>query len=181
MGKLLYYSGGALNLNKYSWYAMAWDWKQGRPTMRQITADNPCIKLTQASDLRGVEIKRLELLTSSRVLGIYQNPLGDFKDHLDVLKDKADQYSRYLKSPRLSPTDIRVFHKTVYGPAMRYSLPALAVDEEELGRVQSQILPTMVQRLGFSSKMPTAIRHGPVSMGGSRSNRSSHRIWHRDD
>jgi hypothetical protein len=49
---------------------------------------------------------------------------------------------------------------------MRYFLPALAVDEEEFQRVQSKILPpAMVQRLGFSSKIPTVIRHGPISMG----------------
>jgi hypothetical protein len=51
---------------------------------------------------------------------------------------------------------------------MRYSLPALAVDEEELGRIQSTVIPTMVQRLGLSSKLPTAIRHGPVFIGGLR-------------
>ena len=49
---------------------------------------------------------------------------------------------------------------------MRYSLPAIAADEEELESIQSKILPTIVQRLGFSSKMSKAIRHGPVSMGG---------------
>ncbi|KAI2501345.1 hypothetical protein MHU86_13143 [Fragilaria crotonensis] len=49
---------------------------------------------------------------------------------------------------------------------MKYSLPALAVDEEELGKIQTKIIPTIVQRLGLSSKLPTAIRHGPISMGG---------------
>ncbi|KAI2511186.1 hypothetical protein MHU86_3151 [Fragilaria crotonensis] len=49
---------------------------------------------------------------------------------------------------------------------MKYSLPALAVDEEELEKIQTKIIPTIVQRLGLSSKLPTAIRHGPISMGG---------------
>jgi hypothetical protein len=49
---------------------------------------------------------------------------------------------------------------------MRYSLPAIAIDEEELEGVQTRILPAIVQKLGMSSKLPTAVRHGPVSMGG---------------
>jgi hypothetical protein len=62
--------------------------------------------------------------------------------------------------------DVRVFHRSIYSPAMRFSLPAIAVDKEELEKIQSKIIPTKVQRLGFSSKMPTAIRYGPISMGG---------------
>ncbi|KAI2490404.1 hypothetical protein MHU86_24160 [Fragilaria crotonensis] len=50
---------------------------------------------------------------------------------------------------------------------MRYSLPAIAVDEEELAQVQTKIIPTIVQELGLSSsKLPVAVRHGPISMGG---------------
>ncbi|KAI2496020.1 hypothetical protein MHU86_18493 [Fragilaria crotonensis] len=50
---------------------------------------------------------------------------------------------------------------------MRYSLPAIAVDEEELAQVQTKIIPTIVQKLGLSSsKLPVAVRHGPISMGG---------------
>ena len=49
---------------------------------------------------------------------------------------------------------------------MRYSLPAIAIDEDELKKVQTRILPTIVQKLGMSSKLPTAVRHGPPTMGG---------------
>ena len=49
---------------------------------------------------------------------------------------------------------------------MRYSLAALAVDEEELGPVQSKVLAAMLQGMGVSSKLPTAIHHGPLDMGG---------------
>ena len=51
-------------------------------------------------------------------------------------------------------------------PAMRYSLPAIAIDEEELESIQTRILPSIVQKLGMSSKLPTAVRHGPTTMGG---------------
>ena len=54
----------------------------------------------------------------------------------------------------------------MYEPAMRYSLPTLAVDEEELDHVQTKVLSIMLQKLGVSSKIPTAIRHGPIDMGG---------------
>jgi hypothetical protein len=49
---------------------------------------------------------------------------------------------------------------------MKYVLPALAVDEEELSTIQSKILAAIPNKLGHNSKLPTEIRHGPIEMGG---------------
>jgi hypothetical protein len=49
---------------------------------------------------------------------------------------------------------------------MRYVLPSLAVDEEELNAVQAKILSATLNKLGHTSKLPTEIRHGPIEMGG---------------
>jgi hypothetical protein len=92
--------------------------------------------------------------------------MGDFTQQIKVMKDKADKFAGYIKSPRLTKTDIKVFHKTIYTPAMKYPLPAIAIDEEEFETIQAKIIPAIVQRLGFNSKLPTAVRFGPVSMGG---------------
>ncbi|KAI2496067.1 hypothetical protein MHU86_18439 [Fragilaria crotonensis] len=166
--QLLHFSGGALNLKKCSWYALYWDWRQGRPHIRTISDHDPQINLSQGSTdiAHTIEIRRQGITESAGILGVHQSPTGDFSNHLQVMKAKADKYAGYIRSPRLSPSDIRVFHRTIYAPAMRYSLPAIAVDEEEFAQVQAKILPTIVQKLGLTSKLPTAIRHGPTSMGG---------------
>ena len=164
--QLLHFSGGSLNLAKCSWYIMYWDWRNGRPHLRDITTDDPTVQLRQGESTQQIPIRRQSLTAASRVLGVHQTPMGDFSVHISEMKKKADTYAGYLKSPRLKASDIRVFHKTIYGPAMRYSLPAIAVDEEELEQIQTKIVPTILQRLGFSSKTPTAIRHGPKDMGG---------------
>ena len=49
---------------------------------------------------------------------------------------------------------------------MRYVLPALAVNEEELAPIQSKVLASMLQKMGYSSKIPVAIGHGPIELGG---------------
>lgn len=165
--KLLFYSGGALNLKKCSWYIMHWDWKKGRPHMQRITEGDPTLSMTTQGENNSQSIKRLELSTASRILGVYLSPNGDFSEQLQVLKSKADTFAIRLRSPRLHPQDILTFHSTMYAPAMRYVLPALAVDEEEeLSKIQATILPAMLNKLGFSCTTPTAIRHGPKEMGG---------------
>ena len=165
---LLFYSGGSLNLKKCSWYTMYWTWINGRPTMQspdptdhklalrtQGNTNNPPTPLTQTTTNK-----------ATRILGVYLSPDGDSTTQLQVLKKKADDYAHRLRSPRLTPQDVHTFHRTTYGPSMRYVLPAISVDEEELGAVQTNILAAILNKLGHSSKTPTAIRHGPLEMGG---------------
>ena len=45
-------------------------------------------------------------MTLSGILGVHQNPMGDFSAHLKVLKKKADTFAGLLMSPRLTSTDI---------------------------------------------------------------------------
>ena len=49
---------------------------------------------------------------------------------------------------------------------MRYSLAAVAANEEELAAVQSQISRTILQKLHIRSTIPTALRYGPLELGG---------------
>jgi hypothetical protein len=164
--KLLFLSGGKLNLSKCSWYVLRWEWKNGRPIMRKIQPGDPTVTLTQGATSTPIAIKQSPLDHSSRMLGVYLNPLGDFSDHLLVLKKKADDFSRRILSPRMTETDIEIFHRSIYIPSMRYSLAAVAVNEESLATVQTKIIKSMLQKLHISSTIPTSLRHGPSELGG---------------
>jgi hypothetical protein len=65
------------------------------------------------------------------------------------MKVKANYMASSLRSPRLTPQDILTYHCTMYIPAMRYALPALAVNEEELDQVQRLALAVHPQTAGF--------------------------------
>ena len=163
---LLYLSGGKLNLSKCSWYVLRWEWQNGRPCLQKIRPIDPKLSLVQGSMDQPVEIRRTAPDVSSKMLGILLNPLGDFTDHLQLLKTKADNFARRLLSPRITASDAAIFHRSIYIPSMRYSLAALAVDEEALGAVQTRVIQSILQKMHYSSKLPTSIRHGPVEMGG---------------
>jgi hypothetical protein len=154
---LLHYSGGSLNLKKCFWFVMYWKWHQGRPLCRAIQADDPTVSLTSGSNPSRKPIENRPLDQASKMLGVWLSPTGNFAKHLKVMKKKADTFSIRIKSSRLTPTDIRTFHKTMYFPSMRYSLAALAVNEEELYQLQTKIAPTLLQRMGASSTTPTVI------------------------
>ena len=164
--KLLHLSGGKLNLKKCSYFVLRWEWQQGRPILRKILPSDPSVSLTQGQSTTRYAIRQTSPNESNRMLGVMLNPLGDFTDHLKMLRDKADTFARRLRSPRLTETDISVFHRSIYTPSMRYSLAAVATNEEELSQVQSQISRVILQRLHIRSTIPTALRYGPIELGG---------------
>jgi hypothetical protein len=164
---LLYLSGGKLNLAKCSWFIVKWEWKQGRPVIRPIVNTDRAVQLYHGDKVNELSlIRRTELEESTRMLGVFMNPLGDFGYHLAQMKKKADTFATRIMSPRLSAEDIRIFHRTTYVPSMRYGLAAVAIDEEELSKVQSRIIPAILKKLNVQSTIPTSIRHGPRELGG---------------
>jgi hypothetical protein len=164
---LLHLSGGSLNLKKCNWYILFWDWKNGRPILRQSQPNDPKITLWQGTNTHTItEVKRMELSSAPRILGVHLSPLGDFSHQIQVCKNKANGFAAKLLSPTITASDTRIFHRSIYTPSMRYQLAALAVDEEDLNTIQSKIIPVILQKLHINRNLPTAIRHGPISLGG---------------
>jgi hypothetical protein len=165
--RLLFYSGGSLNLQKCSYHITKWEWNnQGRPVVRSKAESDPEVRITSMQTGTEEAIRYQPYDKSSRILGVYLSPDGDFSHQLLVLKQKADTYAARLNSPRITKQDAYTFMRTTYNPAMGYVLPSLAIDEENLHSVQAKILATLLQKLGFSSKTPIPLRHGPIDMGG---------------
>jgi hypothetical protein len=133
---------------------MYWEWQSGRPRLREILPADPDITLHQGNTEDITQIRRTSLDESSRMLGVYLNPMGDFGHHEKVLKKKADDYATRLASSKLTTRDIRIFHRSILVPAMRYSLPAVAIDEEALGTVQNRILRVMLQKMHVNGNLP---------------------------
>jgi hypothetical protein len=167
--RLLFYSGGSLNLKKCLWSMLHWEWNCGRPTIYHRKDDDADITLETRSTGTPTTsvIKYNSPNKSTRILGVYVNPLGDFTEQLDMLRRKSDSMAIRTKFSRISPENIMlVFLRTMYAPSMLYALPAMATDEENLAPVQSLMITTALQKLGASKTTPTAIRHGPLEMGG---------------
>jgi hypothetical protein len=164
---LLYLSGGKLNLAKCSWFIVRWTWTNGRPVIRPIMEKDRDVRVYHGNNAQDAsKIKRTAPDESTRMLGVLMNPLGNFGSHLKQLKKKADIFATRISSPRLTSSDISIFHRTTYVPSMRYALAAVAIDEEELSKVQSCIIPAILQKLNIQSTIPISIRHGPRKLGG---------------
>jgi hypothetical protein len=139
-------------------YVLYWDWEQDRPTLRHSSEEDPTVILRQSETNKSITITRTSPDETTRMLGVHLSQVGNFSKHLSILKTKMDSYSVSLRSPKVSHSDVKVFHRAIYKPAVRYSLPAVASYTKAIQKLQSKVIPTILQRLGFTSKLPTRSR-----------------------
>jgi hypothetical protein len=94
--KLLFSTGGALNLDKCFWFLLSWKCIHGRAKF--YTADTaPGVLEMMLEDCPKLSIiKRLEPTESFRTLGIFISPSGSNKGALTVLTVVVLQYSVHI-------------------------------------------------------------------------------------
>jgi hypothetical protein len=164
--RVLFYSGGALNLKKCSWQILHWTWPKGVPTLGSQSPTGSTINLETQNTRTKIPIRQTLPNEANRMLGVYLSPSGDTTTQLRVLTQKADILAQHLLSPYLSPQDARTIYRTMYLPALMFPMPAIAANEEQFERVQSKWISALLRKLGASRKTPTAVRHGPLELGG---------------
>jgi hypothetical protein len=85
--KLLYSTGGALNLSKCFWFQLSWSWKTGKAKLNSISDTPAELKLTSEGDVNHkIMIPRIEATSSFRILGVHLSPSGSNKGELAVME-----------------------------------------------------------------------------------------------
>jgi len=90
--RLLFSTGGAINLQKSHWYIMTWNWLNGKAHLA-TAADAPgSISLTTGDNTYRDIIPRLAPTDSFRTLGVYLSPSGTQGRQIQILWGHADSY-----------------------------------------------------------------------------------------
>jgi len=77
--KLLYSTGGALNLSKCFWFLLSWRWLNGRPVIHTSTTAPGTLQMTSEGHQELHIIPRIEATDSFRMLGVHISPSGVIK------------------------------------------------------------------------------------------------------
>jgi hypothetical protein len=76
-GRLLFTTGGSINLQKSFWYLIAWRWKNGKPILATIPQAPLDISLTSGYNTDPTRLPRIESHSAFRTLGVYIYQLLD--------------------------------------------------------------------------------------------------------
>jgi hypothetical protein len=164
--RVLFSSGGSLNIPKCFWYLVYWEWPQGRPLMMNSASAPGIVALTQGDSPVYSVVQRKETWDAMRTLGVRVAPDGNFTKEARFLQTKADNFARRLLISRLSRLDTYIFHRSTYVPAMTYSSCVTTMDTTTLNKIQRKAIGAILEKLEVNCKFPRRVAFGSKELCG---------------
>ena len=166
--RLLYATGGALNLLKCFWYGIQWYFTDaGVPRMRKIQDDDPIIELTSGADFHTKHIiQRVPVTKGMRTLGVRLTPEGNDNDEFNFRMEEATTMRDRLKTAPLNREHVGIGFRSIWKMKLQYPIGATCFTRKQCLKIQSRYLPTFLSKMGINRTTATAVRHGPQTLGG---------------
>jgi len=121
--RLLFTTGGALNLHKCFWYLMSWKQTKGYPTLASIPQTPGDLTLTAWYGQTPEPIPRIEPTSAFRTLGVHTSPSGKQHEQIKVLRRHAQSYHDAVQSSTLTPPEAYLSFFQYLRPKLNYPLP----------------------------------------------------------
>lgn len=164
--RLLYSTGGALNLQKCFWFLMSWRWEKGIAKLHTQLSLPAQLTMTSGATSIPVEIKRIEPTESFRTLGIYITPDGSSAGAFAILKEIAISYATAITGTHLTWQEALTSYVQYLLPKLRYQPPLLALTHKQCHALQSIALQALLPKLHINRHTARSIVHGPAELGG---------------
>ena len=164
--RLLYSTGGALNLQKCFWFIMSWRWKGSIATLHTQLTLPAQLTMTSGQDPTPTTIPRIEPTSSFRTLGVFITPSGSNKGAISVLKDITVQFATNITGSHLSRQEALTAYIQYLLPKLRYQPPLLSLSQSECNQLQSTTLMALLPKLNVNRHTARSIIHGPEELGG---------------
>jgi hypothetical protein len=175
--RLLFASGGALELSKCFAYIIYWDLSPSKaPRMLEPHELPNCSP--EGDHFRGPiglpygdtsSVRRL-LVTESphgrRTLGARIAPSGNWNDEYDFRRKQGHEPSPRMAGSSLAKETARLGYKTMVCPALEYPLTVTQFTQEQYDKITSPILRSCMSQMGYTRNSPKEVVYGPVEMGG---------------
>jgi len=144
--KLLFSTGGALNLEKCFWFLLSWKWNKGRVRMNTEETAPGSLKMTLENGITRVLVKRVEPTLAYRTLGVHITPSHCSEGAISVLMESALQYCSLLTSSKLSRQEALTSYVQYLLPKLPHQPPLLCLTRQECDKVLSPVLRAVSHR-----------------------------------
>jgi len=129
---------------------------------KKMTTILPLYQVTGQS----VPITQKQPNISHKMLGIMENPSGDYSDEYRNIKSKAHSWKMSITNQYLTRAESKLFHQNFFLPSMHYHLTVGTFNDKQLNQLQHLVIQSLLPRMGYNSNMPKAVIYGPTSSGG---------------
>jgi hypothetical protein len=164
--RLLWFTGGALNILKCLWVLISWIWKNGRAKPATIKDAPATLKLTSGRNSISQEVPRLEPLTLYRTLGVYITGDGTTTKAKELLRGHSTTFAGKIGPAMINPVTAFNASQMYLSPELGYPLPVSSFTFKECVYIQAPALMVTLPKLKINRNSSRAIAHGPNRYGG---------------
>jgi hypothetical protein len=164
--RLLWTSGGLLNLLKCTYYVLTWifgDEGHARCVPKRVI---PLIRLTSGNQPGTAPVHQLQFDKTHKYLGNYLSTGMHMQDAYSDLSKKAPLFAARLLRSDLSKQDAWIAYFAVFVPSMTYSLPVSHHSKKKLCKLQSIPTRAVLMKTGFNRNTLHRVVFGPSRYGG---------------
>ena len=164
--RLLYTTGGALNLKKCHWVLISWMWNNGTPTLATIEQAPGELLLTDGISQVLSAIPRLQPTASYRTLGAYINGSGKMIKALQLSRSHSEDFAAKLRNSTISSIATHMAYNMYFMPKIGYALSISTFSEKECTFIQAPALSIVLPKMKNNRNTARCIVHGPARLGG---------------
>jgi hypothetical protein len=157
--RLLYATGGALNLLKCFWYGIQWNFTDaGVPRMMKTQHGDLDIQLTSGVDFQTPHtIQRIEVTKGMRTLGVRLTPDGNDNNEFNHRMTEATTMRDRLKHAPLNREHVGVGFRSIWKMKLQYPIGATCFTHKQCNKLQARYLPTFLSKMGINRTTATAV------------------------
>jgi hypothetical protein len=173
--RLLFVSGGALELTKCFAYVVYWDLSNGGHRMIEpsdipgvVVGEDPTTKvqgpiwLTYGERLS--EFHWLDTIAPTkglRTLGVRIAPAGNWTDEYEYRRLQARNLALKIAGSSISQETARVIYRMMVCPKLEYPLAVTQFLQKECDAITSPVLRACMSKMGYNPNMPKEVVYGP--------------------
>jgi len=175
--RLLFASGGALEISKCFAYIVYWDLTDGGHRMLSLAEIPGCdvqdsvghgpISLTYGDETdRHYHLVTENPFVGRRTLGVRTAPSGTWDDEFEFRLEQSREVALLASISKASKSATeRGFRAMVY-PKLEFPLTVTQFSQKQCDRILSPILNVCLPKMGFNRHMPREVVFGPLCAGG---------------
>ena len=174
--RLLFASGGALELSKCFTYILYWDLSDGKHRLLPCHEIPGCIKMdgdfSGPINLKYGDFQELRPITTvspwigRRTLGIRIAPAGNWSDEFTFRRAQSRDLALRIAGSTLNREAARVGYFSMVCPKLEFPLGATQFTQKECDDISSPVLRACLSQMGFNCHMPREVVYGPPSLFG---------------
>jgi hypothetical protein len=156
--RLLYATGGALNLAKCYWYEIEWTFMATGEAQMVSTTDGPTIIVTAGATPNKPEpLRHVSTSEGQRTLGICLAPDGNENMEHCYRIIQARKMGQRIRAAPLGREHIVTGFRAIWKAMIQYPLGATCLNSQQCHQLQTKYLPYFLSKMGINWTTATAV------------------------